>query len=362
MSQEDEGDKPHEPTQRKLDEARKKGEIPRSQDLSTAATYGGLLLAAVAAGADSLKGVGSSLMVLVDQSDRLSLLFVSDHSSALPMGSLVGQILWLMSPFFVIPALAALLTIISQRAFLVTPSKLKPKMSRISLISNAKNKFGRNGFFEFGKSFAKLVIYSTVLAIFLANRLPEMAGSLRTDPGIATAMLLRLCIEFMFVVLLISLVIGGIDFMWQRAEHIRKHRMSDKDLRDEQKETEGDPYMKSERRSRGEAIALNQMLVEVPSADVIITNPTHYAVALKWSREPGAAPQCVAKGTDEVAAKIRQIAQENAVPIHRDPPTARALHDNTEVGQEIAPAHYRAVAAAIRFADQMRVKSKKSWR
>lgn len=360
MSQDDDSEKPHEPTQKKLDDARKKGEVPRSQDLSTAATYGGLILAAVAIGRENLAELGTSLMVLIDQSDRLSQLVFSGPSA--PVGGVMGRAGMLILPLFLIPAAAAVLTIIAQQSFTMTPSKLAPKLSRISPISNAKNKFGRNGLFEFAKSFTKLLIYSGILGTLLSYRLPEMAGAIRTEPGIATALLMRLCVELLSVVLLVALLIGGIDFMWQRAEHLRKHRMSDKEIRDEHKESEGDPYMKRERRARGEAIALQQMMSDVPTADVIITNPTHYAVALKWSRMPGQAPMCVAKGVDEVAAQIRKIAQENAVPIHRDPPTARALHANTEIGQEIAPVHFRAVAAAIRFADKMRQQARKGWK
>ncbi|MEL6420660.1 MAG: EscU/YscU/HrcU family type III secretion system export apparatus switch protein, partial [Pseudomonadota bacterium] len=122
------------------------------------------------------------------------------------------------------------------------------------------------------------------------------------------------------------------------------------------KDAEGDPHLKQERRSRAQAIAAAQMMVDVPNADVIIVNPTHYAVALKWQREPGTAPVCVAKGVDEIAHKIREIANEAAVPIHSDPPTARAVHELVDVGEEIRAEHYQAVAAAIRFADLMREK------
>ncbi|WP_136635988.1 flagellar type III secretion system protein FlhB [Pseudooceanicola onchidii] len=361
MSDDDNDNKPHEPTQKKLDDARKKGEIPRSQDVSTAAVYGGLILAATAVGGKSLLELGTALQTLLGQADRMAELMVTDGAAPL-MGGLFTRVGTLVAPFFVIPAMASILAMIVQRSFTVTPSKLMPKLSRISLISNAKNKFGRNGLFEFGKSFTKLLIYSVILGMFLVQRLPDMAGTIRTDPTLATGLLLRLSIDFMLVVLLVALVIGGIDFLWQRAEHLRKHRMSDKEIRDEHKEAEGDPHMKGERRARGQEIAMNQMMADVPQADVIITNPTHYAVALKWTREPGAAPICVAKGTDEIAAKIRQVAQENAVPIHPDPPTARALYATTDIGHEISSDHYRAVAAAIRFADQMRVRARKSWR
>jgi flagellar biosynthetic protein FlhB len=134
--------------------------------------------------------------------------------------------------------------------------------------------------------------------------------------------------------------------------------MTLKELKDESKEAEGDPHLKQHRRMRAQELALNQMMGEVPNADVIIVNPTHYAVALKWSRMPGAAPECVAKGVDEVALRIREAATEAGVPIHSDPPTARALYATTDIGREIDPDHYEPVAAAIRFAEAMRQKAR----
>ena len=130
--------------------------------------------------------------------------------------------------------------------------------------------------------------------------------------------------------------------------------MSRKEMMDENKNSEGDPAMKQQRRQKGVAIAMNQMMGDVPDADVIIVNPTHYAVALKWDRLNGTAPECVAKGVDLVAAQIREVAQENAVPIHSDPPTARALYATVEIGDQIPKDHYKTVAAAIRFADKIR--------
>ena len=127
---------------------------------------------------------------------------------------------------------------------------------------------------------------------------------------------------------------------------------------DETKESEGDPHFKQTRRQRGQEIAMTQMMADVPRADVVIVNPTHYAVALMWSREPGAAPTCVAKGVDETAKRIRQIAQESAVPIHSDPPTARALHATVDIGVEIPTEHFAAVAAAIRFSDAIRKRAR----
>ena len=152
----------------------------------------------------------------------------------------------------------------------------------------------------------------------------------------------------------IAIVIAAIDLPWQQYDHARKLKMSYQDMKEETKRTEGDPMMKQSRQRRAREIANNQMMQEVPNADVVVVNPTHYAVALKWSREPGSAPKCVAKGVDEIAKRIREIAVENMVPIHSDPPTARALFATVEIDQEIDPEHYQAVAAAIRFADGLR--------
>jgi flagellar biosynthetic protein FlhB len=355
MSGQEDGEKIHEPTQHKLDEARKKGEVARSQDLSTAAGYGGILLTAIAFGAPSMQKLGTSLMVLLDQPEQLAPLIFEGQMSA-PIGGMLIAAVLAMGAWFLVPAAAVLLTIIAQRSFIVAPDKLKFKLSRISMISNVKNKFGRGGLFEFAKSFAKLVIYSTCLGFFLSSRADEMFGTVYTNPQMASMLLAQLCIEFMFVVLLIAGSIGVIDYLWQYHEHLRKNRMSHKEMQDEHKSTEGDPHMKQERRQRAYSIAMNQMLADVPEADVVIVNPTHYAVALKWSRRRGEAPECVAKGVDEIAARIREIAIESNVPVRSDPPTARALFATTQIGQQISSEHFRAVAAAIRFADTIRAK------
>ena len=134
--------------------------------------------------------------------------------------------------------------------------------------------------------------------------------------------------------------------------------MTHQELKDENKQSEGDPHMRASRRDRGREIASNRMLHDVPNADVVIVNPTHYAVALKWSRAENAVPVCVAKGADELARRIRVRAEQAGVPIHSDPPTARSIHAMVEVGQMIHPDHYKAVAAAIVFADRMRARQR----
>jgi len=359
-AQDDDSDKSHEPTPQKLQKAREKGEVAKSADLSVAASYFGLLIVLSAVGAGTLNSFSTALLVLLDQAPELSEL-VFDGPPAAPVGGILKTVALAAAPWFLVPAVAVLLSILGQRAFVVAPDKIRPKLSRISLISNAKNKFGRSGLFEFAKSFTKLTLYALCLGFYMTYRLPDMMAALGADERSIAVLLVRLGLEFLFLVAVVSAVIGVIDALWQHAEHIRKNRMSRKEVMDEHKEAEGDPHMKQQRRQRAQEIAMSQMMADVPEADVVIVNPTHYAVALKWSRKRGTAPECVAKGVDEVAASIRRIAAENGVPVHSDPPTARALHATVGIGEEISEDLYAPVAAAIRFAEQMRKRAKESF-
>lgn len=355
--EDDDTDKSFDPTPEKLRKAREKGEVAKSTDLSVAAAYAGLVIAFYGFGGESVRALGSALMTLLDQPDRLAALFFEGPSSA-PVGGLLISVSSAVLPWFLIPFVLVLLSIIAQKALVFAPSKLEMKMSRISVISNAKNKFGRAGLFEFGKSFTKLILYSVCLGFYMNLRLPEMIAASATSAFTVVALLAQLGMEFLFIALLISLMIGVVDAGFQHAEHHRKNMMSRKEIMDETKASEGDPQVKAKRRQRAMEISMSSMMAEVPKADVIIVNPTHYAVALQWGRERGTAPTCVAKGVDETAASIRRIANEHAIPIHSDPPTARALHATIEVGGEILEEHYAPVAAAIRFAEQMRQRAK----
>lgn len=353
----EDSDKHFEPTQRKLDEARRKGDVARSTDLTTAAAYGGFLVAALVLGGSSLSYLAANLAWMLSHSDRLAQSVFSGTASS-SLNGVVGSISVGVLPWFLLPALLALVSIIAQRNLTFTTSKLSLKLSRISPISNAGQKYGRRGLFEFAKSFLKLVIYATVLLYFLQSRLNEIARTIETDPSQTMLLLFELFMAIMTAVFVIACVLGVVDFMWQKQDHIRKNRMSHKDMRDELKETEGDPHLKQERRRRAIELSGNRMMEDVPTADVVIVNPTHYAVALKWSRKPGEAPVCVAKGRNAIAQRIRELAEENSVLVHRDPPTARALFSTTDIGQEISHQHYRAVAVAIRFAERMRRKER----
>ena len=252
------------------------------------------------------------------------------------------------------PIGAVLVSLFAQQAITFSGEKLEPKLSRLSLLGNAKKRFGPSGLVDFAKAATKLAAVAIALFLYLARDLDRMIGAATADATVLGAMMMQSLVVLLTITCLIAITIAGLDLVWQRFDHARQLRMSYQDLREEAKQSEGDPHMKAQRRSRAEAIATNQMLLDVPKADVVIVNPTHFAVALKWSRARGTAPVCVAKGEGAVALRIREVAETAGIPIHSDPPTARALHATVEIGREIAPDHYRAVAAAIRFADRMR--------
>ncbi len=352
----DSGEKDHDPTPRRLAEARSRGDVPQSPDLATAAGYGGFVLACLVSGAPALQSVAAAAAGLLDQSDRLGAALHGGSAAAGLAGFLMtaGRA---VAPFFLMPGAAALMALIAQRALTFAPDKLAPRLSRLSVIAGLGHKFGPQGLVAFAKSTVKLVIVSTVLGWFLLSRMDEMVHSIDLAPALATVVLLRLATAFLCLVLLVATVMGLADFLWQRHRFLQRHRMSRQEIIDEFKQTEGDPHAKSQRRQRGHDIAMNRMLRDVPGADVVIVNPTHYAVALVWNRAGGTAPVCVAKGRDEVAARIREGAMTAGVPIRSDPRTARALYAGVAVGHEIRPEHYRAVAAAIRFSEAMRRKA-----
>jgi flagellar biosynthesis protein FlhB len=355
------GEKSFEPTPRRLEEARRRGEVVKSADLTAAAAYLGLLAAFAGFGAVAARGAGTALVAFLGRADTLSGRILGPGGAGLAAG-MVGEAVLALAPFFLLPFAGVLAALLAQGAFVAAPEKLVPKLSRISPISIAAQKFGLSGLVEFAKSLVKMSAVAVVLWFYLAAMAGRIIGVLRAPPALLPSEMLDLGVGLLSVIAAMAVVIGAADYLWQRFNHARRLRMSFQEIRDELKETEGDPYQKAARRRRGEAIARNRMLAEVPKADVVIVNPTHVAVALKWSRRRGSAPACVAKGLDEIALAIRRRAMEAGVPIHSDPETARALHALVEIGEEAPPELWRAVAAAIRYAEGMRRRARADWR
>lgn len=352
---EDDAERPHDPTPKRLQDARDKGDIPRSPDLLAAASYGGLLLA-VLIGAGPLLQTAEGGAALLSRADRLA-------EAALTAGQpfavgVAGSMLLPLSPFFVLPGLVVLAMLLGLRGIIFSPEKLAPTLSRINPIANAKQKFGPEGLVDFAKSLVKLILTGVALVWLAQSQGDRLLAAMARDPAGVMFEMARVTVLFLALVFVQQLALGLCDALWQWHRFRLRNRMSDKDLRDESKESEGDPHLRAHRRQRGQEIALNRMLADMPGADVVIVNPTHYAVALKWDRAARVPPICIAKGTDEIALRIRQAAAQHGIPVRHDPPTARALHASVKIGEPIRPDHYRAVAAAIRFAEALRRRAK----
>lgn len=353
MSDEEDGDdKTFDPSERKLEEARQRGEIARSPDVATAASYAGVLLVCLIAGQTALLKIGAVGQTVLQEAAQMS---ASMRDGAKPvLGAILRETAVAVLPIFALPMLAVALVLVAQRAVIFAPQKLAPRLSRISPIATAAQKFGAAGLFEFGKSTVKMFAVGLLLALHLSYRANEIAGSLYLPASPSIALMLRLITEFLALLFGLSLIVGLVDYFWQNFQHLKRNRMSRKEMMDEVKDSEGDPHAKAARRQKGQEIALNRMLQDVAKADVVIVNPTHYAVALRWKRSDRHAPICVAKGIDDVAARIREKAQLSGVPLHSDPPAARAIFASVEIGEPIRPEHYKPVAAAIRFAEALK--------
>lgn len=355
MSGESDQDRQHAPSQRRLEDARKQGDIARAPDLVTAAAFSGLLAVVLLLGPHIVTSFGNTGMMLLGKADRLSPQITD--GGRLPSG-LIWGLCATLAPLFLAPAFAALLALFVQQAVVLSPEKLQPKLSRISPLANAKQKFGREGLIGFARSVAKMAAIGMILWLYLKHQADAVLTAASLSPGQSSALLAQMLTGFLILICAVALLFGAADQLWQKFEHLRRNRMTHDEVKREHKESEGDPHMRALRRQRAHDIATNRMLSDVADADVVIVNPSHYAVALKWSRARRSAPVCVAKGVDEIAARIRERASLAGVPLHSDPPTARALYATLNIGAQIRPEHYLAIAAAIRFADRVRKRKK----
>lgn len=344
------GDKNFEPTESRIAKARQEGDVAQSREANAAGAYIGFYAAFLGSGFAAAAVARPMSALLQDPEGFAVALFTdSDYSAAL-----ILAIIFASAGFLVLPGLGALLSVIAQRAMAFAPSRIAFKLSRISLVANLKQKFGPEGVAEFAKGVLKLSLIMAVFAFLFMKGLDRWPVYARAVTGMAPELMQRESAIFIGLICLSSMLVAAIDLPWQHMRYRRKLMMSLEELKRETKESEGDPAMKQSRRQRAKAIATNRMLMDVPKATVVIVNPTHYAVALKWDGPKGGAPVCVAKGADEMAARIRDIATRAGVPLRADPPTARAIYAVVEVGEEIRRDQYAAVAASIIFAETVR--------
>jgi flagellar biosynthetic protein FlhB len=341
----DKDDRTEEPTQRKLDQAVEKGDVPRSQEIGTFFVLCGFTLALLIAAGSAAREATLQLRAFLMNAHQVpsggdSLFQVTAKgvmtgftALALPLG------------FILVAALAGALI---QHKPLWTTEPLMPKFNRISPMAGLKRIFGKDAWVNFAKGLAKIMLVGVGVWMVLWGERDHLQAFAQMDVRALLPAVLVLTIKLMAGVLAIFAIIAIGDFGYQRFSWYQRQRMTKQELKDEYKNTEGNPEVKAKLRQLRAQRARSRMMAQVPKATVIITNPTHFAVALQYENGQGA-PVCLAKGVDAIALKIREVAGAHEIPIVENPPLARALYATVEIDEEIPVEHYQAVAEVVGY-------------
>lgn len=338
-------------TPKRLEDARKRGQVPRSRELAMALVLGAAAAALYGGRADLGAGV-RDLMVRSLRFDRAAL----EHPEALPtaLGTTLLAGLDIFLPLFVAVAVAAVAGSLAVGGWLFTPAPLAFKFDRLDPVKGFGRIFSLNGFVEAGKATLKAVVVLAVAVGFLWFARDEVLGLAAEPLGEGMAHAVSLTILTLAASSVGLLLIAAVDAPYQLWNHARQLRMTRQEVMDELKESEGRPEVRSRIRQLQQEVARRRMLADVPRADVIVTNPTHFAVALAYREGRNRAPVVLAKGTDHVAARIRAIGAEHRVTFFEAPLLARALYWTTDIGQEIPSALYLAVAQVLTYVYRLR--------
>ncbi len=344
----DPSSKTEEATPRKLEEARRKGDVAKSHDvpswLSLAAACGVL----ATAGPMLSKNLAEALTVFLAQPHQLAFALEGGGGVAIARQALTAAFPIIGAVMFS-AAVAGAFGNVVQHGFLWTPDKLKPDFGKVSPGKGIKRVFGVDGLVQFLKTFLKLTATLWVAWSVLEPHQHEVAQLAQMDPAAVLVLSKDLLWALVSAVLAFLGATAVIDWIWQRQRFLQRMRMSKEELKEDYKQSEGDPHVKARQKQIRAERARRRMMANVPKATLIVTNPTHYAVALRYVAGETPAPICVAKGMDSIALKIREIAGQHEIPIVEDPPLARALYANVDLDDTIPREHYDAVAKLIGF-------------
>lgn len=350
----DSDDKTEEPTGKRLDQARKEGNVAQTTE---AKVFASMLSALIVVGILS-PGVARDLTALfrpfVERPHAIALDPASVRELLIEIGLGVTRIMaW---PMAVVIIFAVAVSLLQTSGVLWVPKKIMPDLKKLSPLAGLKRIFGPAQMVELAKAFIKMGILGTVLGYIIVGGIEEMTHLPMIEFAQSVTYIKDKVYVLIFTTLMLVLVLAAADFVYQKWRHHEKMKMTKQEVKDEHKQQEGDPQVKAKIRSLRVRRARQRMMASVPKADVVVTNPTHFAVALKYDAETMNAPVLVAKGVDHLARKIRELAEENDVPIVENPPLARALHASVEIDQEVPQEHYKAVAEVIGYV--MRLKGK----
>lgn len=348
----DDSQKTEEPTQRKIEEAFKRGQMPVSREVSNFLMLLALTLVVVAVMPWLMERTQILLGTYIIAPDQLA---IDGGSLMRHFTRLAIQIGVLMLLVFGIAFFAAVFSSFVQNGFNLSGEPLVPKLEKISPLAGIKRMFSLRTFMDFVKGLLKIIVIGVMAYKLLIPHLVgiEMLPNLNLE-GLLT-FIMALCLRLLMWTCIFMFIVAAADFMYQRFEFFKSLRMSRQELKEEFKDTQGDPTIKARLRQIRQERARKRMMAAVPTADVVITNPDHYSVALQYDNTRMAAPVVVAKGTDLIALKIREVATAHNIPIVQNPPLARALHASVDIDAEVPVQHYQAVAEVIGYV--MRLKN-----
>ena len=351
MADEDESSKTEEPSERKIEKAREEGHVPMSQEVKSWIMLFGGLLVVWAIFPFMMKNTGNLLYRFIAAPDEIAVSPADVQTLMIQVVSSVGLILLLPLSILFIMAIVAT---VAQIGFLYAPKRLSLKWERLNLPKNLKNFISLQKIFETIKGFLKIgaVVITVAVVVFPQMDMIPVLPTMEMYPILHV--MYRIVFMMLLTVVIVMFIIAVIDLIYQRLSFRKKQRMTKQEVKDEYKQMEGDPQVKSRIRSIRMEKFRKRMMQAVPSATVVVTNPTHFAVALKYDGDEMDAPKVVAKGVDFLAQKIKELAKENDVPIVENPPLARALYASVEVDEVIPPEHFKAVAEVISYVFKMK--------
>jgi flagellar biosynthetic protein FlhB len=346
----DETEHTEDPTPRRLEEAIKRGDVVKSIEVSTWFMIAGGTMTLMVFAVPTAQSLQATLRGVLAHSYQIP----ADGPALANFAKLVaGQVVAALAIPLLLLALAAIAGTAIQHRLVLSTEALMPQLSRISPAAGFGRMFSKQALVNFAKGLVKLVLFGAVIAALLWPQRFRLGGLVGADPALILPVTRTLAMQMLGTVVAILAVVAAADYLFQYRQWYDRQKMSFREMKEEFRQAEGDPAIKAKIRQLRMARAKKRMMSNVPKASVVITNPTHFAVALQYERGMNA-PVCVAKGADLIARKIREVAEANDIPVVENPPLARALHATVEIDQEIPQEHYRAVAEIIGYVMKLR--------
>jgi flagellar biosynthesis protein FlhB len=348
--EQDNSERTEDPTQKRLDEALERGDVVKSQEVNTWFVLAGATLILLTFSGSMGSAITAMLRGLVAQAHQIP---VDGRGLTRTMEKLGLEIIAAVAIPFALLALAAIVGNMIQHRLVWSGEGLKPKLSKISPAAGFKRLFSKIALANFIKGLVKLALIGAIMAALLWPKRNQLDGLVAMDPAIVLVLTKTFSLEILGTVIAVLAIVAAADYLFQYRQWYERQKMSVRELKEEFKQTEGDPAIKAKIKQLRNNRMKKRMMAAVPKASVIITNPTHYAVALQYDRGMNA-PVCLAKGLDNIALKIREVAAEHNIPVVENPPLARALHATVEIDEEVPPEHYKAVAEVIGYVMRLR--------